>query len=380
MNEREKQEMKQKNIAYQSQHRSQLNEHTKEAIKTKDAAYQSQHRSQLNEHTKEAIKTKDAAAHAKRRRALVTSQMNVKRRKRSHADVDFDSAAYDILQLVHDLSGHTISSNAAFNKSDEGLIRDDIQLHAFISDMQKSKLIKDFQAAMPLDKPLFACASCGIRDVMQQYTSWEIAKLPAAFKLTSVQVEKMSNTSKIVLFKADGSTYLADLSKIFTTYKLGNELYHLYPDLVDPQSASVLLCESCHAFCKSKKAKHAFPPYSVAAGYDYGNFSAIGMHEQLTEVEKCLLAEARLYGVVVKVAASSNSSSSADASRSVLNGHVITFLHEGPQRAMQHFNEDSVNDITSSFKVCYEWSLKMCPCFIVLFAEFVVKRHVLAYA
>ena len=196
LNEREKQEMKQKNIAYQSQHRSQLNEHTKEAIKTKDAAYQSQHRSQLNEHTKEAIKTKDAAAHAKRRRALVTSQMNVKRRKRSHADVDFDSAAYDILQLVHDLSGHTISSNAAFNKSDEGLIRDDIQLHAFISDMQKSKLIKDFQAAMPLDKPLFACASCGIRDVMQQYTSWEIAKLPAAFKLTSVQVEKMSNTSK----------------------------------------------------------------------------------------------------------------------------------------------------------------------------------------
>ena len=125
--------MKKKNAAYQSQYRSQLNEREKQEMKQKNIAYQSQHRSKVNEHTKEAIKTKNAAAHAKRRRALVTSQMNVKRRKRSHADVDFDSAAYDILQLVHDLSGHTISSNAAFNKSDEGLIRDDIQLHARFS-------------------------------------------------------------------------------------------------------------------------------------------------------------------------------------------------------------------------------------------------------
>ena len=98
-----------------------------------------------------------------------------------------------------------------------------------------------------------------------------------------------------------------------------DKYYHLHPACVDAAAddtgATAMLCERCVAG-NDKKEPYA---YSIAAGVDYGLLSRVPELEPLSDMERMLLSEQRLYQVIMSV-----SGKYGTVTSSQLKGNIIT--------------------------------------------------------
>ena len=97
------------------------------------------------------------------------------------------------------------------------------------------------------------------------------------------------------------------------------------PQQQQEKVATVRLCNKCAAHARG--GQPGPPPQSLAAGIDYGRSDCLKL-PPLTDIEKLILSDMRMYANVVKVAAPSMSDKK-DWQHVQLRGHFITFVHQG---------------------------------------------------
>ena len=89
--------------------------------------------------------------------------------------------------------------------------------------------------------------------------------------------------------------------------------------------ATVRLCHTCAAHASGERAGP--PTQSLAAGVDYGRMDCLQL-PSLTDIEKLLLSDVRMYANVLKVVAPSTAGKK-EWQHVQLRAHFITFLHQG---------------------------------------------------
>jgi hypothetical protein len=89
--------------------------------------------------------------------------------------------------------------------------------------------------------------------------------------------------------------------------------------------ATVRLCHTCAAHASGERA--GLPSQSLAAGVDYGRMDCLQL-PPLTDIEKLLLSDVRMYANVLKVVAPSTAGKK-EWQHVQLRAHFITFLHQG---------------------------------------------------
>jgi hypothetical protein len=109
------------------------------------------------------------------------------------------------------------------------------------------------------------------------------------------------------------------------------------------QEEHALLCYSCKQ-CLDKPAPYK---HSLAAGIDFGQLSRLGLGP-LTDLERALLADVRLYGVVLKINATPSG-----AAQQALSGHFISFYNDGLQAVGKHFDADHLSRLSENFIVMF---------------------------
>ena len=92
-----------------------------------------------------------------------------------------------------------------------------------------------------------------------------------------------------------------------------------------PKVATVRLCQKCAAHARGERAGP--PSQSLAAGVDYGRMDCLKL-PPLTDIEKLLLSDVRMYANVLKVVAPSTAGKK-EWQHVQLRAHFITFLHQG---------------------------------------------------
>ena len=183
----------------------------------------------------------------------------------------------------------------------------------------KRQCIANYQEVMNHSSDLLACGCCGVRSYI--YSPEMYTRIPVRYcfslRLTEEQITTFDQIPQ-------------SLRPAYSSYTAQDGLhYHLHRDLVQIDNLtgepSVFLCK----MCLSDVQKQLVPKLSIAAGYDFGNPSAIDLPE-LTLVEKYLIARTRVYIVVIKLVAPTGMNK-IETRQSALRGHIISFPHSGPE-------------------------------------------------
>ena len=127
--------------------------------------------------------------------------------------------------------------------------------------------------------------------------------------------------------------------------------WHVHPELVQTEKDgrhSANLCPTCAT--AATKDVGAAPNTSIAGGRDFGLLSRINV-ELPTEVEEMALADVRTYSMVAKVHVPGMRTD--ETSRTVLRGHFIAFVHDGPQVLGKHFDEARVKGVLENVQLVF---------------------------
>jgi hypothetical protein len=206
---------------------------------------------------------------------------------------------------------------------DPDALLEEIKLYE-VTENDVRRCISNYKAAMDHDSiMIYYCGCCGamiIRDKSQDSTTQQ----------TEVSLSKL-NCLQLLPIEYDLWIGREDrIKRLFSVYvnnELLNEAYHLIPDLVfrnmKDDSLYVHACPDCQ---KSIIPKGDVPLRSVAKGVDFGCLYKSGLPE-LSLVEKCLVAQVRIYADIVKLRAPENLSDNTRLS--ALKGHCIAMRHTG---------------------------------------------------
>ena len=188
---------------------------------------------------------------------------------------------------------------------------------------------------MPIDKPLAACASCGLRDPSLNYHRHDVSSLPSLFELSKQDMNDLEAIGSVpFIFRCDSHdrpsyfTKEVAISCIISSANINGTLFHLHPELVNFKvngEAQVQFCEPCSISTK----KNQRPEFSIANHGDYGVLSRVKDLGVLSEAEEMLLSRYRQYNNIVKV-----SKHGIERSQ-VLRGDFIIFPHSGHVIAKQ---------------------------------------------
>ena len=278
-----------------------------------------------------------------------------------HPEHDSDAA----LALYNEANGHDIvwcaehppepDAGATAWLDWEGQVKQIIDKYVATSDVCIASCVEEARRRLDPHRPLHACASCGARH-LGEYHRVQVARLPNMFVMTKEQEHAYRSLGSVAFVEAsgddphppanaDGLSSMqifkrreAGLASLVSCYECEDRLYHLHRCLVaepssdpgadDDEGPTVMLCSRCHT--TSHGNNETPPPFSLAKGYDFGNLSAMALPE-LSDVEKLLLSDVRLYGVVLKVVSPCSKENRPDAwLHDKLKGHFISFLHDGP--------------------------------------------------
>jgi hypothetical protein len=171
-------------------------------------------------------------------------------------------------------------------------------------------------------QPLYACASCGIRDFDTNYIEEEIQKLPEYFifnKKDKIKFAKLQAGVRLMSEHGKLDDHRTDLSPIMSSYLSCNgQRYHLHPELVNSVKEICHVCSSCLQLIEQEEEAILLDPtapdfetkleswnqasckirsssLSIAAGYDYGVLSRIKALKAPSILERALLSPNRAY-------------------------------------------------------------------------------------
>ena len=159
---------------------------------------------------------------------------------------------------------------------------------------------------------LLSCGCCGERSWHSTVTHHKCIDELSKFELNEAQQEAYEALGN---YKGLSSVY-----KDTMTHKH----YFLHPETVS-NDRQVSFCGDCYLHL----SRQSVPRYSIMNGHDYGDISRIRDHfpslKPLRLIEKHLIGRSRLYASIVKL--------DYDAHvKRILKGHIITFVHDGPEK------------------------------------------------
>jgi hypothetical protein len=289
------------------------------------------------------------------------------------------SPAQRLISAVLDSSGFSLSANsahlppanthervhdarAALDAVYPGLwaaVVNDIGDHVKVSPERKAEIVRAAAERLGDGLKICTCAGCGIREVQSDNCGWEtvlVKELPDCFKLTEEQLaarEALGVVPQIELLPdgaegpegphQPGQIVHLDVRDFVTSYLSSDGArYHLHPKFVTTGDESCMFCKGCLAGVNSRTPSKL----SVAGGTDFGS----RLPFELSVAEKVLLADVRLYSIVIKVSAPGL----VDQQRSALRGHVISFMQNGPGAAVGAIGSlERFNDINQHIRVLF---------------------------
>ena len=213
-----------------------------------------------------------------------------------------------------------------------------------------SRCIQQFERRVDHARPMDSCASCGIR----RFQGGGLGSEGGYFQLVKL--------SKLGVLEVTGDS-LREYNELpeeyrpaWNVYEADNgTLYYLHPELVQKRAPArvshsgnarvdscgveaqfdagitreepmVPLCATCSL---SIFGKREVPSLSIAGGYHFGSPARLRL-QPLTTLERIALSPVRIYSTIVKI--SPYYSVDAGAKQRRLKSHVITFVHDCPQR------------------------------------------------
>ena len=310
-----------------------------------------------------------ASDHARvlRERASVKPQGDV---------VEAQQSVSGMLRLVNDASGasilapsealrHEPTDNPDPAKVAEAIKQVEEHVHVFPED--KCRLFTEFQQYVKREQPLYCCASCGVRDIEQEYIEQEYSRamhesgcllLPQHLvdlrdRLDGVQLEALSE---------NGEPLGVPEERVLEHSRLGTLLCNGYPfeeaggggdvawlglhadhvktadlnnedaeDVPRTAGSGMKLTFRCCGSCAASLERLETPKLGLSNGVDFGRLDSAEVQRflpGLSDIEKLALAPVRTYGLVAKVVAPSSRASAAEVARSQLKGHMISFMQD----------------------------------------------------
>ena len=236
---------------------------------------------------------------------------------------DQDSTVVRVRLLFHERTGLGLFSPETIDEdiANQNLTTED-----------KSRIVNAFQTEMANDMKLITCGSCGVRHFPRtlQFFDKKLCQLSILRLKNEQQVDP--NNSSLTLPSERNLYDSLGIYKPVASVTAGTgdgHFYFLHPEFVTALG-EVKICNLCNDYIR----KNIRPPQSVAGGFDFGNIlrlqkidstnANISNLKPLTHVELALIARVRQYGSIFKI------TSSLKQSR-ILTGHIISFLHTGPE-------------------------------------------------
>ena len=312
------------------------------------------------------------------RRSASRHAQEIEQRKRREPQGDAAEAQQSVrgmLLLVNDISGasilapsealrHEPPDNPDPVKVVEAVKQVEAHVHVFPED--KSRLLSDFQTYVKREQALYCCASCGVRDIEQQYTELTYTRalhesgcllLPQHVvdlrgKLNAVQLEPLNRKGEPLGVYEERQLQVSQLgTRLCNGYEFeeagsGGEVswLGLHADHVErhaleegdddvPQAAGseLKLKFHCCGSCSASLHKLETPKFGLSNGVDFGRLESAAMQTflpQLSDIEKLALAPVRTYGLVAKVVTPDSRATAAQVARSQLKGHMISFMQD----------------------------------------------------
>ncbi|CAK0875791.1 unnamed protein product [Prorocentrum cordatum] len=250
-----------------------------------------------------------------------------------------DATPLDFIERLHSESGYQVSRHsrqlrhrdaATAPPSDDALfdqIANDVRTFCTVTADDQRRMVRAYSAKMDHAAPLPGCGSCGRRDPAFPATERvRLENLPPDhwLFLTPDECRDLDAMPAVTFCEADGSTRTVETKSIRSYVSIGaSARLHLHPELTRTMpdgGHETFLCESCAR------------PLSDPA-------------------EALALADVRLYSLVAKIHVPGQRSSAA--SRSVLKGHMIAFVHDGPTAIEAQFNAARLRNVLEHIQVVY---------------------------
>ena len=187
------------------------------------------------------------------------------------------------------------------------------------------RLVGDFTKRLDINKEIHGCACCGVRD------------LDPSIQYIDANIEELGVLIADEWYK-DWLQRLGGYSVIASHYNYDGEIYHLHEECC--HGSGVLLCSKCN----TALANGNIPFNSLKKGHDYGDYTRHPKLKPLSLVERQLISHARQYASIIKI-------KQGERDSRILTGHVISFLHDGPQQAATIFPD--VEGVKKSITVMF---------------------------
>lgn len=197
-----------------------------------------------------------------------------------------------------------------------------------IPDEIKNNCLQEFKDSMECKKITLSCCSVCNRSTMDDVSLVPFNTLP---DLLRVKEEKLEEISQSPYLKA----YTIHLAHDKTAY-------HLNPDFFINHQLVPICCE-----CFSSLSQSKLPMYSLANGYDLGNWRKLNI-PQLNEAEKIAISLYRPFAKIIKLVGPHGLGH--DTQQTALRGHVIHIPLDGAQVLCTEFPR---RDIYSSIEVMF---------------------------
>ncbi|CAK0867394.1 unnamed protein product [Prorocentrum cordatum] len=273
--------------------------------------------------------------------------------------------ALALLDRLHEESGYQVSrhsrrlrdTSATMPPADRlaQRIADDVLQYCTVTEEDKRRLVSSYADAMSHDALLPGCGTCGRRDPQHPAEgTCTLEPLPADhwIRYSEADMQTLNSMPAVTLVNEDGAHRVVETSLLKSHWRdpRGN-VFHVHPELVNDGGEGqhfVLLCPVCSRAAVQKSAPP--PPFTIAAGVDFGLLSRLGM-DAPSELEALALADVRACSPVAKVHVPR--SRATQASRTLLRGHMISFLRDGPAVLGKHFDDARLANLLANVQLVF---------------------------
>ena len=198
-------------------------------------------------------------------------------------------------------------------------------LNEVVTQADICRMVEDFTTRLDINKEVHGCACCGVRD------------LDPSIEYIDANIEELGVLIADEWYR-DWLGRLGEYSVIASHYNYDGEIYHLHEECC--HGSGVLLCSKCN----TSLANGNIPFNSLKKGHDYGDYTRHSKLKPLSLVERQLISHARQYASIIKI-------KQGERDSRILTGHVISFLHDGPQQAANIFPD--VEGVKKSITVMF---------------------------
>jgi hypothetical protein len=257
-----------------------------------------------------------------------------------------------------DNNNNNDNNNNSLSENDIKL-RDKIISECLVTEEEKNNCIRNYYGNMNYNLLLHTCAVCGERRYDQPVKYNVDIKDLDILQLSEFDLDAFNNLNDEMKSKPE-------ILNIFIHKKDDNNFkyYYLIPEFGewnnDLNTFTFPVCEECYNFIKQDKV----PTYSVKL-MNYGNpallFPDFNIFDHLSIAEDMCISLVRYFGNLVKLSPQGYNTTgknkkvtatTKDTNQVFLNGHIITFEHDGPKAILNQISLPNV-DLNQNIKILF---------------------------